>query len=119
MEALPSKEIMCKNGIFNKISKIYRPTDTNMQFSTVQEAKDYFWTNEAQHLFRYCCKEEYCLTDNRDGLHWTVAFGEPENQLPGMIKWADQWRDGKQELHDTDKWFSNPAVIEHNAPGLF
>ena len=82
MEALPSKEIMKRRGLFNRISKIYRPTDTNMQFSTVQEAKDYFWTKEAQHLFRYCCKEEYCLTYNRDGLHWTVAFGEPENHPP-------------------------------------
>ena len=119
MEALPSKEIMRKNGIFNKISKIYRPNDTGITFKTVHEAINYFWTKETQHLFRYCCKEEYCLTDNRDGLHWTVAFGEPDNPPPGMIKWADHWRDGKQELHDTNKWFNNPAVIEHNAPELF
>jgi hypothetical protein len=119
MAILPSKETMRKNGIFNKISKIYRPHDTNVTFTTVDEAKDYFWTKEAQNLFRYCCKEEYSLTNDSRGLHWTVGFGEPDNQTPGQIKWADQWRDGKQELHDTNKWWNNIAVIEHNAPELF
>ena len=117
MEALPSKEIMKRRGLFNRISKIYRPTDTNIQFSTVQEAKDYFWTNEAQNLFRYCCEEQYRVTEDKKGLQWTIAFGEPEDR--SIEKWSDLWRDGKQELHDTDKWFSNPAVIEHNAPELF
>jgi hypothetical protein len=119
MDTLPSKEIMCKNGIYNKISKIYRPQDTGVTFKTVDEAKNYFWPGEAQHLFRYCCKEEYRLTDDSNGLHWTVGFGEPDNQTPGQIKWGDQWRDGKKELHDTNKWWKNIAVIEHNAPELF
>ena len=119
METLPSKEIMSKNGIYNKISKIYRPQNNNISFKTVDEAKNYFWTKEAQHLFRYCCKEEYRLTDHSRGLHWTVGFGEPDDQTPGQIKWADWWRSGKQELNYTNKWFNNPAVIEHNAPALF
>ena len=69
MEALPSKEIMKRRGLFNRISKIYRPTDTNIQFSTVQEAKDYFWTNEAQDLFRYCCEEQYRVKGYNGLLH--------------------------------------------------
>jgi hypothetical protein len=119
METLPSKEKMLKNGIFNKISKIYRPQQPNVNFKTVCEAKDYFWTKEAQDLFRYCCKEEYRLTDDSNGLHWSVGFGEPDNQTPGQIKWSDQWRDGKQELHDTNKWWNNIPIIEHLAQDLF
>lgn len=110
---------MRKNGIFNKISKIYRPNDRNITFTTVDEAKDYFWTEEAQNLFRYCCKEQYRLTDNSNGLHWTVGFGEPDNQTTGQIKWADLWKDGKQKLHDNNKWWNNIPIIEHNASELF
>jgi hypothetical protein len=117
---IPSKEIMLKNGLFNKISKIYMSCDKNVSFSTIQEAKDYFWTKEAQELFCYCCKEEYQLTNDKNGLHWTVAFGEPSNQIPGMTKWADQWRDGKQELHDRHIWFAtNDYKILHDAKHLF
>jgi len=108
-----------KNGVFNKLSKIYRPNDKDLIFNTVQEAKDYFWTQEAQELFRYCCKEKYQLTKNNKGLHWTVGFGEPDNQTPGMTKWSDLWRDGKQELHDKGKWWNNIAIIEHNPNDLF
>ena len=119
METLPSREVMKKNGLFNRISKIYRSTDPNIQFKTIQEAKDYFLTKEAQELFRYCCEEQYKLTEDRKGLCWTIAFGEPDNQTPGMIKWSGQWRDGKQKLHDENKWFNNTAVIEHNTDHLF
>ena len=110
---------MKKNGIWNKISKIYRPTDPNTQFKNIQEAKDYFLTTEAQELFRYCCEEHYKLTEDKNGLHWTIAFGEPDNQLPGMIKWADCWRDGKKELAENNKWSPNPTKIEHNVDHLF
>lgn len=121
MEILPSKEIMSKNGLFNRISKIYICYNKNIFFTTVQEAKDYFWTQKALDLFRYCCKEEYCLTADKKGLHWTIAFGEPDNQTPGMIKWADRWRDGKQKLHDDDEWFNNNNFtrINHSAEHLF
>ena len=119
METLPSREVMKKNGLFNKISKIYRSVDPNTQFSTIQEAKDYFWTTEAQELFRYCCEEQYKLTENGKALQWTIAFGEPDNQTPGMIKWSDQWRDGKQQLHDDNNWFNNFTNIEHDAEHLF
>jgi len=119
MEALPSREVMKKNGVWNKISKIYRPTDPNTQFKTIQEAKDYFLTTEAQELFRYCCEEHYKLTEDKNGLHWTIAFGEPDNQMPGMIKWADKWKDGKQRLHNENNWFNNFPNIEHDAEYLF
>jgi len=117
---IPSKEIMMKNGLFNKISKIYRAYDKNISFITIQQAKDYFWTKEAQELFCYCCKEEYQLTNDKKGLHWTVAFGEPSNQTPGMTKWSDLWRDGKQELQDKHSWFAtNYCEILHDAKHLF
>ena len=118
MQNPPSKEIMKSLGLFNRISKIYRPHDTTLVFSSVQEAKDYFWTKEAQGLFRYCCEEKYRLTLDKKGLQWTVAFGEPKVQIPEN-KWADLWRDGKQELHDNGKWFNNFANIEHNTKHLF
>ena len=110
---------MKKNGVYNRLSKIYRSTDTNIQFKNIQEAKDYFWTKEAQELFRYCCEEQYRLTKDNKGLQWTVGFGEPDNQTPGMIKWADQWRDGKQRLHDENNWFNNYPNIEHDTEHLF
>jgi hypothetical protein len=116
---IPSKEIMKKNGVFNKLSKIYWPHDKDIIFNTIQEAKNYFWTNEAQELFRYCCEEKYQLTKDNKGLHWTVGFGEPDNQTPGMIKWADLWRDGKQELHNNRQWWNNIPIIEHNSDDLF
>ena len=110
---------MKKNGLFNRISKIYRPTDPNTKFSTVAEAKDYFLTKEAQELFRYCCEDQYELTEDRNRLHWTVAFGETDNQYPGMVKWSDQWRDGKKELAENNKWYPNFTKIEHNVDHLF
>jgi len=115
----PSKEIMLKNGLFNRISKIYRSLNKNISFIAIQEAKDFFWTKEAQELFRYCCKEEYRLTDDKKGLHWTIAFGEPTNPIPSTIKWSDQWRDGKLELDKIHQWWNNKAVMEHNAKHLF
>ena len=116
---ISNKEIMKKNGVFNKLSKIYWPHDKDIIFNTIQEAKNYFWTNEAQELFRYCCEEKYQLTKDNKGLHWTVGFGEPDNQTPGMIKWADLWRDGKQELHNNRQWWNNIPIIEHNSDDLF
>lgn len=110
---------MKKNGLYNRLSKIYRPMDTSLRFNTIDEAKRYFWTDEALDLFRYCCEERYSLTEDKNGLQWTIAFGEPDNQFPGMIKWADQWRDGKQELHNKNKWFNSITKIEHDTEHLF
>jgi len=117
---VPSKEVMMINGLFNRISKIYKPRNKEISFATIQEAMDYFWTGEARALFRYCCKEEYQLTNDKKGLHWTVAFGEPSNQTPGMTKWSDQWRDGKQKLHNENIWFAtNDYEILDDAEHLF
>ena len=46
MTDLPSKEIMRKNGTFNKISKIYKSSN-DTTFKDVNEAKDYFLTKES------------------------------------------------------------------------
>jgi len=110
---------MRKNGIFNKISKIYWPRDKDIIFNSITEAKDYFLTQQAQTLFRYCCEEKYQLTNNKKGLHWTIGFGEPDNQTLGMAKWADLWRNGKQELHNKGQWWSNIPIIEHSVDHLF
>jgi hypothetical protein len=116
MTDLPSKEIMRKNGTFNKISKIYEVED-DTTFKDVNEAKDYFLTKEAQESFKYCCDTKFVLTDKKDALHWTINFGIHSD--PKEKAWADRWKDAKQSLHDNHNWFNNFPNLIHDAKNLF
>ena len=116
MTDLPNKEIMRKNGTYNKISKIYKPLE-HRTFKDVNEAKDYFLTKEAQESFKYCCDTKFVLTDNQDALHWTINFGVPNNSKEKP--WADCWKDTKQSLTDNNNWFKNLPNLVHDAKNLF
>ena len=118
MQNLPPKSVMRKFGTFNKISKIYNQQFTDLTFEDVEQAKHFWLTDEGMELFEYCCDTEFQLTNNDKSLHWTVNFGEPELQIPEN-KWADLFRDKKEELVKEDRFFKTNPTIDHDAPELF
>ena len=89
-----------------------------MTFEDVDEAKNFWLTEEGLELFEYCCDTEFQLTNNDKSLHWTVNFGEPELQIPEN-KWADLFRDKKEELVNEGRFFKTNPTIDHHAPHLF
>ena len=114
----PPKEIMRKFGTFNKISKIYHQQFTDITFENVEQAKDFWLTQKAKEVFKYCCDTEFRLVNNDKSLHWTVNFGEPEDQSPEN-KWSDLFRDKKEKLIIAEEFFKTNPTIDHHAPDLF
>jgi len=109
----------------NKISKIYNQntnTGKEITFQNVQQAKDFFLTQEAKDLYdRYCYKQEWRLTNENRSLHWTVSFKLYHNVDKEYIPNSTLWKNKKDQITKIDGWFLNPnhPIITHDATHLF
>ena len=94
-------------GVFNKQTKImyqkqHQPDSSwdiiSQSFSgNLTTAKDFFLTAEAQALNDSKGTQlSYAITDDGNGLKFTIAFGIPAD--PSTTPWAKAWSDGKTEL---------------------
>jgi hypothetical protein len=109
----------------NKISKIYNQrTDTRNQitFQDVQQAKDFFFTQQAKDTYnKYCYRQEWKLTNDNKSLHWTVSFKLYHEQDTNYVPDSSLWRDTKAKITGVDGWFVRPnwPIIDHDAEHLF
>ena len=112
-------------GLHNKITKIiyqyesYRDEDSSEQeriksqsFSgNVTTAKNFYLTTEA-----LACIDDngtqvsYAITDDGNGLKWTVAFGTPTDA--SQKSWATKYTETKDTLIGSDGWV--PTALRSN-----
>lgn len=115
-------------GTFNKQTNIYSQqvgepftltwdggseteTPVGVTFSTVDEAKNWFFTADALAVFNECCTTlEWALVDN-DKLKATFDFGTKGGSISEADDWAEQFRSRKTTLVDANNFFKGlPAV---------
>ena len=97
-------------GLHNKVTKIMYQKNlvaddiVSQSFSgNLTTAKDFFLTAEAQALNDAKATQlSYAITDDGNGLKFTIAFGVPEN--PDTTPWAKAWEDGKAALIADPGW---------------
>ena len=109
-------------GLHNKITKIiyqYESKDvtgeelkkTQSFSNNVTTAKNYFLTTEA-----LACIDDngtqvsYAITDDGNGLKWTVAFGIPEDSA--QKPWAEKYRETKESLSGSNGWFKSSLLSD-------
>ena len=103
-----------KFGTFNKITHIASQPDDDVgrlcmtTFSNVDDAKAFFFTEEALAVFDECCTElQWALIDddrgNATSLKWTAAFGTKGTGTPRADDWAEQMVSRSQALIDTPR----------------
>lgn len=109
----------------NKISKIYNQNSNirnQIVFQDVQQAKDFFLTQEAKDTYdKYCHRQEWKLVNDNKSLHWTVSFKLYHEVDANYVPDSSLWRDTKEKITREDKWFKNPnhPIIYHDARNLF
>jgi hypothetical protein len=109
----------------NKISKIYNQrTDIRNQitFQDVQQAKDFFLTQQAKDTYnKYCHRQEWKLVNDNKSLHWTVSFKLYHEVDANYVPDSSLWRDTKEKITGVDGWFVRPnwPIIDHDAEHLF
>lgn len=112
-------------GLHNKITKIiyqyesYIAEDSSEQeriksqsFSgNVTTAKNFYLTTEA-----LACIDDngtqvsYAITDDGNGLKWTIAFGIPEDSA--QKPWAEKYRETKESLSGSNGWFKSSLLSD-------
>jgi len=115
-------------GTFNKQTNIYSQlvgesytstwdggseTDTPVKitFSTVDEAKNWFFTSDALAVFDECCTRlEWALVDN-DKLKVTFDFGTKGGSVSASDDWAEQFKSRKTTLGDANNFFKGIANV--------
>lgn len=90
--------------------------DTNSVVSqsfggNVETAKSFFYTDDALNCFNTNGTQlSWAITDDGNGLQFTIAFGIPKN--PSATPWADAWKNTKQTLIDAGNWFKIASLPE-------
>ena len=94
------------NILYQKVTNIFDNTTTivTQNFNgNLTTAKNFFLTAEAQALNDTNGTQlSYAITDDGNGLKFTIAFGTPEN--PDTTPWAKAWEDGKAALIADPGW---------------
>ena len=112
-----------KYGTFNKQTKIISqtafvtpveggdniPAPDKTIFASVDEAKSYFFTDEALAVINETCTQlDWALVNNGDGnatqLKKTFAFGTKGGSIDPADDWAEQYNSRKQVLLDSNNW---------------
>ena len=110
-------------GTFNKRTQILTQIDDGStvptSFSTVDEAKDFFYTADALTVFNECCTEfEWSVVDSTK-LKYTMTFGTKGGQIDPADDWAGQFNSRKQALIDSNNWGNNGYTTEEVTDHLF
>ena len=114
-------------GTFNKQTNIYSQTvhthtddwgvsttPTKTTFSTVDEAKSFFFTADALTMFEECCTTQQWALVSNDALKTTFDFGTKGTaDITEANDWAGQFVSRKQALSDANNFHSTaPSGIE-------
>ena len=115
-------------GLFNKRTQILSQVDdgstTATTFSNVTEAKDFFYTTEAQTVFNECCTQlQWSVENDGNGnatrLKYTMAFGTKGGNIAEADDWAGQFNSRKQALINSTGWSANPYTTQESDSHLF
>ena len=105
-------------GTFNKKTQILTQVDgIPTSFSTVDEAKAFFYKADALSVFDECCTElEWSVVDSTK-LKYTMTFGTKGGDITPENDWAGQFNSRKQALIDSDNWgncgYTTEEVTDH------
>jgi len=108
-------------GVFNKQTKIIyqkqHQADSSwdiisQSFSgNLTTAKNFFLTAEAQACINdNGTQVQFAITDDGNGLKWTVAFGIPEDSA--QKPWAEKYRETKESLSGSNGWFKSSLLSD-------
>jgi len=115
-------------GLFNKRTQILSQLDdgstTATTFSSVTEAKDFFYTTDAQTVFNECCTQlQWSVENDGEGnatrLKYTMSFGTKGGNIAEADDWAGQFNSRKQALIDSTGWSENPYTTAESDSHLF
>tara|TARA_B100001094_G_C18057695_1_gene733377 strand:+ start:159 stop:788 length:630 start_codon:yes stop_codon:yes gene_type:complete len=113
-----------KFGTFNKITHIATQPDDDVgrlcmtTFSSVDDAKEFYFTADALAVFDECCTElQWALINddrgNATSLKWTAAFGTKGTGTARADDWAEQFVSRSQALIDTPlKTFAIQGAVQ-------
>lgn len=105
-----------KYGTFNKKTKIVSQIDNGSTpltvFADTDEAKSYFFTNEALAVMDECCTQlEWAVVDTNK-LKFTFAFGTKGGNIAAADDWAGQYNSRKTALISSDTWMKTGSVAD-------
>lgn len=110
-------------GTFNKRTQILSQIDDGssvpISFSTVDEAKTFFFTDQAIAVFEECCTELQWAVVDSTKLKYTMTFGTKGGQINPADDWAGQFNSRKQALRDSNNWGANPYTFTQVEEHLF
>jgi hypothetical protein len=95
-------------GVCNKQSAIYSQIDDGSTalttFTTVAEAKAFFFTDAALTVYNECCTELQWALVGDTALKFTMAFGTKGGNIAAADDWAELFNSRKKSLIDTGQW---------------
>jgi len=110
-------------GTFNKRTSIFSQIDDGSTalttFTTIDEAKSFFFTAEALAVYDECCTELQWALVGTTGLKGTMTFGTKGGQIAAADDWAEQYNSRKTALRNINKWVKNPYSFQDTDSHLF
>tara|TARA_B100000424_G_scaffold111300_1_gene83701 strand:+ start:236 stop:607 length:372 start_codon:yes stop_codon:yes gene_type:complete len=115
-------------GTYNKQTKILTQTpalgDPIETFSNTTEAKNHFYTSDAQTVFDECCTElQWAVQNDGNGdatqLKYTMTFGTKGGNISAADDWAGQYITRLDALKDGNNLIANPHSTADSDSHLF
>ena len=110
-------------GTFNKRTTIFSQIDDGSTalttFTTVAEAKSFFFTTEALVVYDECCTELQWALVGTTGLKRTMTFGTKGGNIAAADDWAEQYNSRKTALINANNWAKNGYSIQEVDSHLF
>lgn len=110
-------------GVFNKRTTIYSQIDDGstplVNFSTIEEAKSFFFKDAALAVYDECCTQLQWALVGTTGLKKTMAFGTKGGQIAAADDWAGQYNSRKTALGSANNWSKIPYTMQEVNSHLF
>jgi hypothetical protein len=110
-------------GTFNKRTQILTQIDDGSTapttFSTVAEAKSFFYKDTALAVFDECCTELQWVLVGTTGLKYTMTFGTKGGNIAAADDWAGQFTSRKRALITAYNWAKNSYTTQEVDSHLF
>jgi hypothetical protein len=110
-------------GTFNKRTTIFSQIDDGSTalttFSTVAEAKAFFFTPEALAVYDECCTELQWALVGTTGLKRTMTFGTKGGNIAAADDWAEQYNSRKAVLVSKKLWMKIKGSTNPSPDHLF
>jgi hypothetical protein len=115
-------------GTYNKQTKILTQIDDGSTalstFANVTEAKNHFYTSDAQTVFDECCTElQWAVQNDGNGdatqLKYTMTFGTKGGNITAADDWGAQYNSRLETLKTANNWQANPHTTANSDSHLF